>query len=130
MSAFKSPIIKIGKSSEDIFNILSDLRNLKDIMPKEVAEFEATEETCSFKMPGIPKLTLTTSEKNAYTNISFIAQDSPVAFVLNCYIKELNIESSEVYLELDVELNMMMRVMLEKPLTNLLNGLSEKLKKI
>ena len=130
MSAFKSPTIKVEKSAEYIFNILSDLRNLKNIMPKEVAEFEATDKSCSFKIPGVPKLTLIISEKIPFTKISFIAQDSPVAFMLKCYIKELNTENSEVYLELDVELNMMMRVMLEKPLTNLLNGLSEKLKKI
>lgn len=130
MSVFKSPKVDLNKSPEYVFKILSDLRNLKNMMPEEVSEFEATEETCSFKMSGTPKLTLIVNNKTPYSKISFEAKDSPVPFFIHCNIKEISQEKSEIYLELNIELNMMMKIMLEKPLTNFLNVLSKKMKNI
>ena len=108
MSEFKSPKIRVNKSPKYIFEILSDLRNLKKILPKEVADFQANEESCSFKLTGMPELTLRVNEKSPYDKISFKAEDSQIPFLLNCHIYELEKEVSELYLELNIELNMMM----------------------
>ena len=53
---FKSQII-VNKSAKNLFNKISDLIILK-IMPSEVKDFESTETSCTFKMQGLPKVTL------------------------------------------------------------------------
>ena len=67
---FKSPIVKSKLSCEEIFNKISNLNNLKEILPKEISEYNSTSDKCSFKIENLPKinlkiksLTLTTLKK-------------------------------------------------------------------
>ena len=76
MAIFKSPEIIINKKANDFFNMVSDLNNLKDIMPPQIEDFKSTETTCSFKMSGMPKLSLEITEKIAFSKISLTAVDS------------------------------------------------------
>ena len=46
---------------------------------------------------------------------------------LNCFITDCG-EKCQARLEVDAELNMMMKMMVEKPITNFLNVLSDKLR--
>tara|TARA_B100001758_G_C18358336_1_gene584100 strand:- start:40 stop:429 length:390 start_codon:yes stop_codon:yes gene_type:complete len=129
MSTFSSPEVLINKSSETIFNKFSNLNNIKDILPPQIKEFESNEKTCSFKLEGLPKLKLEIIEKTPFSKISLIARESQVPFTLDCYILENN-NQCQARLEVNTELNMMMRMMLEKPLTQFLDILATKMKDI
>ena len=55
MSTFSGPEVVVEKlTAEQLFNKLSNLSNLKEIMPSTIDNFEATEDSCSFKMKGMP----------------------------------------------------------------------------
>ncbi len=128
MSIFKGPEVVIENlNAEQLYNKLSDLNNLKEIIPPEIENFESDTNHCSFKMNGMPKLKLFLSEKNPFSKIRLSATDSPVAFSLNCFITDYG-EKCQARLEVDAELNMMMKMMVEKPITNFLNVLSYKLR--
>ena len=128
MSTFKGPEVVIENlSAEQLYNKLSDLNNLEEIMPPEIENFESDTNSCSFKMKGMPKLKLFLAEKNPFSKIKLSATDSPVAFSLNCFITDCG-EKCQARLEVDAELNMMMKMMVEKPITNFLNVLSDKLR--
>ena len=128
MSTFKGPEIVVENlSAEQLYNKLSDLNNLKEIMPPEIEDFESDTNNCSFKMKGMPKLKLFLSEQTPFSKIRLSATDSPVAFSLNCFITDYR-EKCQARLEVDAELNMMMKMMVEKPITNFLNVLSDKLR--
>ena len=86
MTTFKSPEVIINRSAEDFFNKIGNLNNLKEIMPSSIEEFESTENTCSFKMKGMPSLNLELGEKTPFSKISLIAKDSQVPFSLDCII--------------------------------------------
>jgi hypothetical protein len=126
MATFLSPEVLIKKSSEDLFNKISDLNNLREIMPSQIEDFKSTETTCSFKMSGMPKISLEIDEKIKYSKISLKAIDSQVPFSLNCFITDKN-DHCQARLEINAELNMMMKMMVEKPLTQFLNVLSSKM---
>ena len=126
MATFVSPEVLINKSSEDLFNKIANLNNLREIMPSQIKDFESTETTCSFKMDGMPKISLEIDEKIKYSKISLKAKESQVPFSLNCYILEKN-DQCQARLEINAELNMMMKMMVEKPLTQFLNVLSTKM---
>jgi len=127
METFTSPEVIVNRSAEDFFNKISDLNNLKVIMPKSIKDFESTETTCSFKMKGMPQLKLELCNKIEFSKISLTAADNQVPFSLDCFITEKG-EQCQARLEINVELNMMMKMMVEKPLTQFLDVLANKMK--
>ena len=126
MATFKSPEVIVNKRAQDFFNKIGDLNNLKDIMPSQVEDFKSTETTCSFKMSGMPKLALEIVEKTEFSKISLTAIDSQVPFSLDCFIVEKG-EQCQARLEINAELNIMMKMMIEKPLTQFLDVLASKM---
>ena len=129
MTTFKSPEVIVNKKAEDFFNKIGDLNNLRDIMPSQIEDFESTETTCSFKMSGMPKLALEIAEKTKFSKISLTATESQIPFSLDCFITEKG-EQCQARLEINAELNMMMKMMVEKPLTQLLNVLASKMQNL
>ena len=130
MTNFSSPEVVVERlNAEQLYNKLSDLNNLKEIMPSSIENFESTHDSCSFKMKGMPKLKLVLSEKIPFSKIKLAAAESPVSFSLNCFITDTG-EKCQARLEVNAELNIMMKMMVEKPITNFLNVLSEKIRTI
>lgn len=127
MATFKSPEVVSKLSPQEIFNKISNLNNLKSILPNEIQNFSATENTCSFKIDKLPEMNLKIQNKTKYNKISLIAVDSKIPFCLNVIINEFD-QKSNVLLEIEAEVNFMMKLMMEKPLTELLNTLSKKIK--
>ena len=126
MATFKSPEVIVNRTSEDFFTKVGDLNNLKDIMPSSIQNFESTESTCSFKMKGMPALNLKLGEKAPFSKIVLIAEGSQVPFSLDCFITEKG-SQCQARLEINAELNMMMKMMVEKPLTQFLDVLATKM---
>ena len=130
METFRGPEVVVENlTAKQLFNKLSNLTNLRDIIPSSINSFEATEESCSFKMKGMPKLELSLSEKTPFSKISLSANNSPVSFSLDCLITDYG-KKCQARLEVNAELNIMMKMMVEKPINNFLNILSEKLRTI
>ena len=129
MATFKSPEVIVNKRPEELFHKIGNLNNLKDIMPSQIENFQSTESTCSFRMNGMPELALEISEKIEFSKISLTATESQVPFSLNCFISDKG-EQSQVRLEINAELNMMMQMMVEKPLTQFLDILATKMQNL
>ena len=129
MSNFKSPEVKVNLSAEMLYAKLSNLNNLKDILPSEITDFQSTEDSCSFKMGGMPKITLVIAEETPFSKIVLQAENSQIPFSLECNISQ-NGENCKALLEVNAELNMMMKMMLENPLTNFLNAIAKRLSQI
>jgi hypothetical protein len=58
------------------------------------------------------------------------AEDGKLPFELKCCLEKVDEEKCQAQFLFNAELNMMMKMMVEKPLTNFLNLLAEKLKEI
>ena len=129
MINFKSPEVRVNLSTEALYNKLSNLNNLRSILPPEISEFQSQEDSCSFKMGGMPTISLVIAKKIPFSIISLVAKENQVPFTLDCIINEDG-ENCKAVLEINAELNMMMKMMLEKPLTNFLNVASEGMKKL
>ena len=129
MSNFTSPEVEVNLSAEQLYDKLCNLNNLKDILPSEITDLQSTEDSCSFKMGGLPKITLVRAEKIPFSKIMLQAENSQIPFSLECNISK-NGENCKAVLEINAELNMMMRMMLEKTLTNFLNAIAKSLSQI
>tara|TARA_B110000444_G_C18526574_1_gene449132 strand:+ start:290 stop:679 length:390 start_codon:yes stop_codon:yes gene_type:complete len=129
MATFESPEVIIKRSAEYFFNKIGDLNNLKEIMPSNIKDFESTKTTCAFKIQGMPALSLELGEKIPFSKISLIAKGSQVPFFLDCFITEKG-DQCQVRLEINAELNIMMKMIVEKPLTQFLNVLATKMEEV
>ena len=128
---FKSPEVTANISAQELFTRFSNLNNLKDFLPEEIEGFQSTEDSCSFKVSKLPKISLQIIEKVKYNLIKLQSEDSQISFDLNCRINENpDHEKCQVTLEIDIELNFMMKMMIEKPLNQFLEKLSNQIKKI
>ena len=87
MVTFSGPEVVVENlTTKQLYYKLSNLTNLKEIIPSNIENFEATEDSCSFKMKGMPKLEMSLTEKTPFSKISLSANESPVNFSLNCFI--------------------------------------------
>lgn len=120
----------INQSDEHIFNFISDFTNFSQLMPPQAKDLKITRDTCSFTLEGLPTINLRITERLAYNTIIMTAEDGKIPFSLKCQLNRVSNESCEAQFIFDAEFNMMMKMMVEKPLTNFLNLLVEKLKDI
>tara|TARA_B100000900_G_scaffold285120_1_gene244350 strand:- start:5220 stop:5612 length:393 start_codon:yes stop_codon:yes gene_type:complete len=129
MTRIESQQVDVNKSAEEIYNFISNFDNFEQLMPSSVEDLKTTENTCSFSIKGMPAICLKIGEKTPFTHVSMVADGGQIAFSLNCSL-EANGNNCKAQLFFEAELNMMMKMMVEKPLTNFLNILVDRLKEI
>tara|TARA_Y100000589_G_C27146889_1_gene627216 strand:+ start:1102 stop:1494 length:393 start_codon:yes stop_codon:yes gene_type:complete len=129
MTRIESQQVAINKSAEDIYNFISNFKNFEQLMPSSVEDLETTEDTCSFSIKGMPTTRLKIGEKTPFRHVSMVADGGQIEFSLNCSLEEDG-DNCKAQLFFEAELNMMMKMMIEKPINNFLNILVERLKEI
>ena len=130
MTTIESSEALVNKSAQDVHNFLSDFRNFEKLMPEQVANWKATEDECSFTIKGMATLGMKIKNKTPHSLIEIESSGkTPFGFGMKCMIADKQTQSS-VKLTLEAELNPMLKMMAEKPLTNFLNLLVSKLVEI
>ena len=99
-------------------------------MPQEVQEFESSTDNCSFKIEQLPKMSLQITEKHAYEKIKFESNESQIPFHMYCYIEKNDDNSSNVVIEINMEVNFMMKMLVQKPINIFLEKFTEIIKRI
>ena len=127
---FKSKEVTANLNYKDLFKKFTDLNNLKDYLPKEVKEFESSTDNCSFKIEQLPKMSLQMTEKIAYSHIKFESVESQIPFDMYCYINNNDDNTTNVFLEVNMEVNFMMKMLVQKPINIFLEKFTEIIKKI
>lgn len=127
---FKSEKVTANLYYKDLFEKFTNLNNLKDYLPKEVEEFESSVDNCSFKIEQLPKMSLQITEKHAYEKIKFESNESQIPFHMFCYIKKNGDNTTDVVIEIDMELNFMMKMLVQKPINIFLEKFTQIIKNI
>ena len=127
---FKSKEVTANLNYKDLFKKFTNLNNLKDYLPKEVEEFESSTDNCSFKIEQLPKMSLQMTEKIAYSHIKFESNESQIPFDMYCYINKNDDNTTNVFLEINMEVNFMMKMLVQKPINIFLEKFTEIIKKI
>lgn len=123
----QSKKIRVNKPVSKLYLYLtSSLENYKDIMPSEVSVFRVEGNTFIFGLKGFPEVQLRLKEKVENQKVVFESASPMLKFELICAMSEADAFNSEVQFIFDGEVNMMMRMMLEKPLQNFIDKLAEK----
>ncbi len=107
---------KVNNTDERIFNFFADLRNISRLVPPDVQDWNATEDTCNFVVKG-QKMALKIVDREPFKTIKIQGDDgSPYQFTLWLQLKSLTGYETAVRIVVRAELNMMMRAAVKKPL--------------
>ncbi len=130
MTRLESDKVTVNKTSKEVFDFLSDFNNYERLMPEQVTDWKSTVDECSFTIKGMASLGMKMKEKTPNSSIVIEKNGkAPFDFFLLCNIEDKQAQS-EVQLIFDADLNVMLKMMASKPLTNFLNLLASKLKEI
>lgn len=122
--------VTVGKSQKEMFEFLVDLKNFEQLMPENTQKFEVDGDSFLFGLKGMPEIRLVLKEKTAYSKIILGAASSKLNFELNADIQEIDDTSSEVQLDFNGEFNMMMAMMVKKPLTSFIEALTDNINQL
>ena len=132
MTRIESDQVSISQNRETVYNYLSDVNNFKNLMPEQVTDWVSDADSCSFNIKGMATLGMAVESRDPENGILLKRSGkAPFDFILNCVIGEgANAGTTLAQIQFDADLNPMLRMMAEKPLTNFLNMLVNKLKEI
>jgi carbon monoxide dehydrogenase subunit G len=119
--------VTVNKSQKETFEFLSDLKNFEQLMPESIQKFEVDGDSFIFGLKGMPEIRLVLKEQTEYANIVLGAASSKLDFELVANIEEIDATSSKVQLDFNGKFNMMMAMMVKKPLNSFIETLTDNL---
>ena len=125
----ESAKVDVNANQEEIFNFLINSNNIIHILPQDkISDWKSTDTECSFKAQGGFKIALIQDGSEGKSKVFMRSgEKSPFPFKLTVKLSEAE-GGTEGYIHFDGEVNMFLKMMVEKPLTALFNYMSEKLK--
>ena len=127
----ESPKVNISKSTQYLFDALSEVKNFEKLMPDTITKFEViSESTFIFVLKGMPEIKLKLKEKTAPNKIIFGAASDKLPFTLIAKIEYISENSSEVKLDFEGEFNAMMAMMIKGPITKFIETLVNNMYKL
>jgi hypothetical protein len=124
-----SPKTRVNLPAEKLFEMSSDGRNFARYFSNQVKDIEATEDSCTFTVENIAKITLKILEKTPYTCIRFTAEnDKNIPFFLTLNYSKVSENETDVEVGMDIDLPNFLKPVLQKPLQRFIDTLSEKIK--
>jgi len=120
MSSFVSQT-SLNKPIEEVYAFLENCNNHEKLQPENVYNWTSTKDEASFTIKNMAKLALKIKERKENAQILFVpASETPFDVSLNWYLKP-NGNGTEVKLELNADLNMMMKMVASGPLQKLVD---------
>ena len=127
----ESPKVIVDKSTLELFNSLSDVRNFEKLMPENIAKFEVIgDDAFIFGLKGMPEIKLKMKEKVEPTKIVLGAASDKLSFTLIANIESLSENSSAVKLNFEGEFNAMMAMMIKGPIGKFIETLASNMHKL
>lgn len=126
MQEYTSQQHQILRPAEQIYALISRFDNLTPAVADKVEEWQATEDTCSFKAKGFTvKLRMTERVEPKHVKIEGDEGGVPIDFAFWIQLHKVSETDTRLRLVLEVELNMMMKMMIGGKLQGVLDQIAE-----
>ena len=117
MQEYISKQQQIFRSAEQIFPLISNFSLLTPAVADKVEEWQATEESCSFKVKGFTvALRMEEKVENKHIKVTGDGGTVPMDFAFWIQLHQVSEGDTRIRLVLHADLNMMMKMMLGKKL--------------
>ena len=121
--------IVVNKSANALVEMLNKPEDYKNLMPDSLQNFEVRDNGFKFGLKGMPEIALKIEEVSDKAVVLKSASSS-LDFELKGVMNALNENQTEVQLLFDGKFNPFIKMMVEKPLQNFINTLSDNLEKL
>lgn len=126
----ESPKVNIGKSSQNVFDFLSDVKNFESLMPESISKFEVLgDDKFIFALKGMPEIILKKKEVIPPNKIVLGAAGGKLDFSLIAEINTVSETSSDVQLYFNGDFNPMMAMMIKGPIGKFIETLATNIPK-
>ncbi len=127
----ESKKVEVSASQEEVFNYLADLNNFKNLLPLDrIDDWDSNSDYCTFKVQGTATIDLKTKEKNPNSRLILESGDkSPFPFTLEIILEEIE-GGTRAFQKVDAKVNPFLKMMVEKPLSNLFDFIADRLVKV
>lgn len=124
----KSKEGRINRSANEVFDYLSDMNNFKNLLPEDkISNWESDKDSCSFKIQGATTISFVIDSSEEPNLIHMISgNNAPFEFKLDVHLNEMD-GVTIGYQEFEADINMFMKMMVEKPLKNLFDFIVDRL---
>lgn len=127
----ESPKVVVEKSSQYLFDALTDIKNFEKLMPENIAKFEVIDDNCfEFGLKGMPEIKLVKKSTTPNTEIVLGAASSKLPFTLTAKLNEIAENKTEVQLFFEGEFNPMMAMMIKGPIGKFIETLANNMTKL
>lgn len=131
MMNLESPKVTVQKSAQELFDLLTDVKNFGKLMPENIAKFEVIgDDAFIFGLKGMPEIKLKMKEKTAPNKIVLGAASDKLPFTLVANIDAVAENSSEVKLDFEGDFNPMMAMMIKGPIGKFIETLATNMHKL
>lgn len=129
MLTIESKSVTIEKPIEEVFEFVYNLNNTSKLMPPQITNWQGTETEASYTVQGMANLKMSIQNHTRPGKIEIKSiGDKPFSFEI-----DYNLTSIEGKTNFNIvfkgDVNMFMKAMVEKPLSNLFNYMAEQLPK-
>ena len=129
MLSLKSQEFIVAAASDQVLRFLSETKNYALLLPEnQTSDFQFTPTQFSFKAAGQVNLALEIQASQNHTLHFRGLQTNPFAFDLYVHLQP-QANSTSGYIEIKADLNMMLKMLIEKPLQKLLAEMATNLSK-
>lgn len=120
---------EVNAPAGQVFNYLADMRNFGELMPKSVSDWQADKDSCSFTIRSLGELKIRYEKKEIPDVLVCITEYRGSDYRLVADIKPTLDTHCEVIFRFNGDMNMVTRMLAQKPIHTLLNSLAELLEK-
>ena len=130
MTTYESDIKTISSSEEVVFDILSDLNNLKKLqdnpeLTDKVRDLEFDRDSCSLSIEGLGKLGFKVIEREPYKTIKLESDHALVQVNIWIQLKQVDTNDTRMKLTLKAEIPTMIKMMVDKKLKEGINKVAD-----
>ena len=120
--------IILNKPVAELVELLKDPQQYEQLMPDGLQKFEAIADGFKFSLKGMPEIALKVGEVNENKAILRSANSS-LDFELTTAMNAVSENQTEIQMFFEGKFNPFIKMMVEKPLQNFMNALTDKIEK-
>ena len=121
--------IIVNKSGKELVELLNSPEGYRELMPDSLQSFEVRENGFKFSLKGMPEIALVIDEVTD-SQVTLKSASSSLDFALNGMMNPINENQTEVQLLFEGKFNPFIKMMVEKPLKNFIDALTDNIEKI
>ncbi|ADQ81265.1 hypothetical protein [Riemerella anatipestifer] len=122
--------IIVNKSAKQLSEMLKRPEDYKELMPEGLQKFETVADGFKFGLKGMPEIALKIDEVKEGEKVVLKSASSSLDFGLTGMMNAINENQTEVQLLFEGKFNPFIKMMVEKPLQNFINNLTDKIEQL